>query len=50
MVGSVLCAGALSLQKKTFAVLKQFRIITENSGKELNVKESSLKSSEEVFP
>jgi hypothetical protein len=30
--------------------LKQFRITTENSGIELNVKESSLKSSEEVFP
>jgi hypothetical protein len=30
--------------------LKQFRIFTENSGKELNVKESSLKISEEVFP
>jgi hypothetical protein len=29
--------------------LKQFRLFTENSGKELNVKESSLKSSEEVF-
>jgi hypothetical protein len=30
--------------------LKQFRLTTENSGKELNVKESSLKSSEEAFP
>jgi hypothetical protein len=30
--------------------LKQFRLFTENSGKELNVKESSLKISEEVFP
>jgi hypothetical protein len=30
--------------------LKQFCLFTENSGKELNVKESSLKTSEEVFP
>jgi hypothetical protein len=30
--------------------LEQFRLFTENSGKELNVKESSLKSSEKVFP
>jgi hypothetical protein len=30
--------------------LKQFRLFTENLGKELNVKESSLKRSEEVFP
>jgi hypothetical protein len=30
--------------------LKQFRLFTEKSGKELNVKESSLKISEEVFP
>jgi hypothetical protein len=30
--------------------LKQFSLFTENSGKELNVKDSSLKSSEEVFP
>jgi hypothetical protein len=47
---SFYCPHCKKRHLRSVPFLKQFCLFTENSGKELNVKESSLKSSEEVFP